>query len=207
MVTAGTVAFSDSGSAGYLQISGAGLTVAAGSTMYLVGANSLFFDLGIRPATISGTVVVREGPHRITSEFPEGIKILAGGRVEARAGFTGNLFGTGSGGLGIANSVRFFDGSVYVQAAGANPFALTPPQSVVKFDHGSRYRLEGGTPSASGRTYADFEHFLAGSTTMAGSAAVTMDRAPPWLPPVTARLTPSHFGWLVKKSLALTQPR
>ena len=37
--------------------------------------------------------------------------------------------------------------------------------------------------------------------------AVVIVSAPPWLPPVTTRFFPSHFGWLARKSFARRQPR
>ena len=84
---------------------------------------------------------------------------------------TGSPFGTTS-----LNSVVFQAGSLYQHIAGANPFGASSPNSVVTFQAGSRYRLDGAiTPSMSGRTYADFEYNNGGSQSPTGGNPVTVD--------------------------------
>src|SRR5262249_35036557 len=81
--------------------------------------------------------------------------------------------GSGSSGL---NSVVFNAGALFVQVAGGNPFGAVAPSSVVTFQPGSRYRLDGpATPSMSGRTYADFEYNVAGSQAVSGGLSANID--------------------------------
>src|SRR6266850_6924024 len=86
-------------------------------------------------------------------------------------GYNGNLFG-----MTALGTVLFQSGAIYAQSEGSNPFGAAQPQSVVTFQAGSRYRLDGNiTPSFSGRTYADFQHNTAGPTTTTGGGTLTMD--------------------------------
>jgi len=64
-----------------------------------------------------------------------------------------------------------------VSAAGSNPFGLTQPSSKVVFASGSLFsHQQSGTPSFSGRTYADLEIKIAAtSLTVTGGSAVSIN--------------------------------
>ena len=151
---------------------GTDLVVEAGARLTLQGASAVSLSLGSSATgNVAGAVVVQGGAHRLLSAATDGLAIASGGSVATQAGFTGNVFGTAS-----LNSVRFLNGSLYVSAAGANPFGATQPNSVVRFDHGSRFRLDAGTPATAGRTYADLEDASAAAVTMtAGSGQFVVD--------------------------------
>ncbi len=151
---------------------GTDLSVGAGSTLQLTGTTAVTFALGTgATGTISGTVNVAGAAHRLTAADPSGLTFGSGSQMTTGVSFSGNVFGTTS-----LNSVVFQGGSLYQQIAGANPFGATAPSSVVVFQAGSRYRLDGPlTPALNGRTYADFEYNNAAAISATGATAVTFD--------------------------------
>jgi hypothetical protein len=155
---------------------GADLSVAAGSALRMTAANALTIALGTgATGTISGTVTVTSAAHRLVAADAGALLFQSGSLCSVGTGATGNLFGTGTG-TSALNSVVFQAGSVFAQSAGANPFGANAPNSVVAFQAGSRFRLDGAvTPSFAGRQYADFEHNIPGTTSPTGSTAFGVD--------------------------------
>jgi len=156
-------------------IAGAGgsdLSVAAGSTLQLSGTNAVMLAIGSgATGDISGTAVLMSAAHRISAVDPNSLVFNSGALCTAGVGFGGSPFGTSA--LG---TVEFKAGSIYQHIAGANPFGATAPNSVVTFDAGSRYRLDGAlAPSMSGRTYADFEYNNGGTQSPTGGNPLTLD--------------------------------
>lgn len=142
----------------------------------MAGVDGLVIHLAAgATASLAGALLPAGGPHRVEALSTDAIVVPAIGTVQTGTGFTGNFFGTGSDGFSVLSSVRFQNGSWYIHGAGSNPFAATAPNSVVTFDHGSRFILRSGTPSVSGRTYADFEYDIAGGQTTSGSQLLTVD--------------------------------
>ena len=155
---------------------GVDLSVAAGSTLQLSGANAVTLAIATgATGDIAGTTTLAGGAHRLLSLDAGSLVYESGAKCVANTGFTGNAFGDGTGSGGLS-SVVFQAGSLYQHVAGANPFGAAQPNSAVTFQAGSRYRLDAAlTPSMAGRTYADFEYNNAGTQSVTGAAAVTMD--------------------------------
>lgn len=153
-------------------LTGPDLTVAAGSTWQQTGASAVTFALATgATGTISGNVNLAGAAHRLTAADPSGLTFASGSLMTTGVSFSGNAFGTTS-----LNSVVFQNGSIYQQIAGANPFGAGAPNSVVVFQAGSRYRLDGPlTPAFNGRTYADFEYNNAATISVTGGTGVTLD--------------------------------
>ncbi len=155
---------------------GPDLEITGGSTLSLAGPNALLVNLGTgATGAIAGGLRAIGGGPRLQALDADAIAFSSGGFASSETGFTGNLFGTGAGASAL-NSVRFQAGSVYAQAAGANPFAAGQPSSVVIFEPGSLFRLDASiSPSISGRTYANFEYNGPGSAIGSGTSACTID--------------------------------
>ncbi len=121
--------------------------------------------------SIEGSMTFSGGGHRLLAASPGGISFESGSMFKTGSGFSGNPFGTTN-----LNSIVFKTGSVYVCLAGGNPFGATAPASVVVFQPGSLYRIDAySVPSFGGRTYGNFEVNYAGSITVTGSSAVSID--------------------------------
>jgi len=152
--------------------SGADLTVATGSTLQLTGTQPLTLLLGAgATGQVDGATVLAGGAHRLNATDPGSLAYRNGSLCQTGVSFSGNPFGTTS-----LNSVVFQSGSLFQQIAGSNPFGASAPSSVVTFEAGSRYRVDGPiTPSMSGRTYADFEYNNAATISATGGSAVTCD--------------------------------
>lgn len=153
--------------------SGNGLDIGAGSTLTVTGATAMGFQLtaGVI-GTIKGTVNFSGGAHRLQATSASSLLFQSGSVMTLATGFTGNAFGTTA-----LSSVIFQGGSLYVQGSGANPFGATQPNSVVIWQPGSRFRMDGNlTPSLAGRNYADVEFNNAALVAApAGTAAWSMD--------------------------------
>src|SRR5262249_38308000 len=152
------------------------LSVAAGSTLQLPGPSAVTLAIASGAGgTVFGTLNLAGGSHRVTAVDAGALVFKAGATCIAGAGFNGNPFGPGTGASG-PNSVVFNAGSLYRHIAGGNPFGAVAPASVVVFQAGSRYRLDGAVPpSFPGRTYADFEYNVAGTQAVTGGGAATLD--------------------------------
>lgn len=178
-VTNGSVAALRCSSPNALTIAGragADLDVGAGSRLVLDGNSELTILLGASASGIvGGSLHVRNASHRILVGAPGGLVFTGGSSVVVGTAFTGSLFGTGAVGS-VVNSVVFQNGSLFAQATGGNPFGVSAPNSVVIFQAGSRYRVDGPlTLAMTGRTYADFEYNHTGSSTVTGTLPFNMD--------------------------------
>ena len=151
---------------------GADLSVAAGSTLQLQGPNAVMLAIGGGASgDISGTLVLAGGSHRVSAVDANSLVFDSGALCTAGIGFGGSAFGTTATG-----TVEFKSGSLYQHIAGANPFGASAPMSVVTFDAGSRYRLDGAlAPSMSGRTYADFEYNTSSAQSPTGGNPLMVD--------------------------------
>ena len=151
---------------------GTGLVVDAGSQLNVSGANQLQLSLSTGASgSISGSMTFAGAAHKLLSAVAGGITFNSGSQFTAGTGFSENPFGTAS-----LNSIVFSNGSTYIYLSGANPFGPTQPSSVVVFQAGSRYIHRGsGSPSFSGRTYANFEYDFSGALSISGTSAVSID--------------------------------
>jgi len=155
---------------------GADLDVPAGSRLVLDGASDLTVMLGASATGIvGGSVYVWNASHRILVATPGALVFTGGSSVTIGTAFTGSLFGTGASGSSV-NSVVFQNGSLFAQTSGGNPFGVSAPNSVVIFQGGSRYRVDGPlTLAMTGRTYADFEYNHTGAATVTGTLPFNLD--------------------------------
>jgi len=154
---------------------GTDLTVATGSVLNVIG--NTIFNLTVATgatASISGNMSLAGAAHKFTAADASGITFNSGATFSQGAGFSSNPFGTST--TGIANSVVFASGATYAFTLGSNPFALTAPASVVVFQTGSLYRqLASGSPSFSGRTYANVEFNVSTTFNLTGGTPMSMD--------------------------------
>ena len=155
---------------------GTDLDVAAGSTLTLDGFSTLTLALATgATGSVAGTVVVTAVTSQLTAVNTGALVFESGSLLTLGTTFTGSIFGTGTGTSGL-NSVVFRAGSILAQSGGATPFGANAPNSVVVFQPGSRYRLDGAlTPAVAGRTYADFEYNSPGTQSPTGLAVFGMD--------------------------------
>lgn len=179
VVTAGSTVALRCSSPAALTISGragADLDLPAGSRLVLDGTSDLSLMLGAAATGIvGGTIYVWNSSHRILVATPGALVFTGGSSVTIGTAFTGSLFGTGAVGSSV-NSVVFQNGSLFAQASGGNPFGVSVPNSVVIFQGGSRYRVDGPlTLAMTGRTYADFEYNSPSVSTVTGSLPFNLD--------------------------------
>lgn len=155
---------------------GPDLDIPAGSKLVLDGSSDLSLMLATgATGIVGGTVYVWNASHRLLAASPGALVFTGGSRVTIGSAFSGSLFGTGASGSSV-NSVLFQNGSLLAQSSGGNPFGVSAPNSVVIFQAGSRYRVDGPiTPAMTGRTYADFEWNAASAATVTGSLPFNMD--------------------------------
>ena len=149
------------------------LYVASGCELNISGSNALTISLQTNATgNIVGSMTFSapsETAHKLTASAANAI--IFSGSFTAGNNLSGNPFGTTT-----YNSVVFQSGSTYIYMAGSNPFGATQPSSVIVFQTGSLYSHRGsGTPSFSGRTYADFELDYNGTISPSGSSAVSID--------------------------------
>jgi len=150
---------------------GTDLSVASGSQLNFgatAAANAITMAIATgATGSISGSMTftgVTNTAHRLTSVDASGITFQSGAVFNEGVGTGGGPFGATS------NTVVFTNGSTYVFIGGATPF----PASV--FQSGSLFSAQGsGTPSFSGRTYANFELKTVSTITVTGGSAVVMD--------------------------------
>jgi uncharacterized repeat protein (TIGR02543 family) len=145
--------------------------VEAGSALQLNGTALQVTLSAAATGSVGGSITATAGAQRLLSGAAGALVFQSGSVMTAGTGFTGNIFGTTS-----LNSVVFQGGSLYVHVAGSNPFGAAQPSSVVTFETGSRFRLDGNaSPAASGRTYADLEYNATGTNSITGSAPLSID--------------------------------
>ena len=157
-VTFGTIVNLQAGAANNVltvgNSTGTDLYVEGGSALNISTANALTINMVTgATAVIDGDMAFTAGAHKFTAVDASGITFNSGATFTAGTGFSSNAFGAGT-----ANSVIFTNGSTYIQVAGSNPFSIAQPASIVVFQTGSLFRMDGNLlPSFSGRTYADLE--------------------------------------------------
>lgn len=162
-----------------ISTTGANLSVAAGSALNISGGTTSTNTLKILVATgatgsISGSMTFSTAQHQLDAADSSGITFNSGSTFTYNPGAaSGNPFNS----AGTANAVVFASGSTYVYQTGANPFGLGQPSSKVVFQSGSLFRETGtGTPSFSGRTYANFElNNASANLTVTGGSAVSIN--------------------------------
>lgn len=176
-VTFGTIVNLQAGAANNVltvgNSTGTDLYVEGGSALNISTANALIINMVTgATAVIDGDMTFTAGAHKFTAADASGITFNNGSSFTAGTGFSGNAFGAGT-----ANSVIFTNGSTYIQVAGSNPFSIAQPLSIVVFQTGSLFRMDGNlAPSLSGRTYADLEINNAGfSQSGTGGGALSID--------------------------------
>jgi uncharacterized protein len=153
---------------------GTDLSVANGSSLNMNGGNVLTLLVGTgATGSISGSMTCSGAQSRLNANDASGITFNSGAIFTQASGCIGNVFTA----AGTANAIVFASGSSFVQQTGANPFALTAPNSKVVFQTGSLFLFQqNAAPSFSGRTYANFEiNFAAYSQTSTGGGAFTAD--------------------------------
>lgn len=148
------------------------LEVQSGSQLNISGSGVVTISLQAgATGVIGGSMTFTQGGHRLLAADTNGLKFHGGGVFKAGSGFSGNPFGTVN-----LQSVIFQAGSTYIAMAGGNPFGAASPASVVVFEHGSLYRVDAyHVPSFGGRTYGNFEMNYAGTVTVTGTLAVSID--------------------------------
>jgi uncharacterized repeat protein (TIGR02543 family) len=179
LVSNNTAVSLQSGVSSTLAISGGtgtDLDVPSGCSLALNGNSALSLALATgATGSIGGAVTATISAQRLLAVDAGALVFKGGSTLTLGTGFSGNVFGTGTGSSGL-NSVVFQAGSMLVQVAGSNPFGAGAPSSTVVFQSGSRYRLDGAvTPAMAGRTYADFEYNYLGTLSPTGSTAFTVD--------------------------------
>jgi len=157
------------------EIGGEALSVDAGSQLNVNGTNSLTLHIltgangGIRGTlTFSATASTA---HALTAADAGGITFHTGSIFIQGTNASGNAFGTS----GTTGTVIFAAGSTFQQQGGGNPFSLSAPSSKVVFQTGSLFSLQqNANPSASGRTYANFEHNINATNSASGNSPLTV---------------------------------
>ncbi len=157
-------------------ISGDDFVVEAGSslTFFSNGTNPVVLNVTTgETGKVDGSITFNgtsSAAHRLTAADASGITFTSTGTFTVGSFFAGNAFGAGT-----ANSIVFNAGATYTHNnAGANPFALSAPASVVAFNPASTmvYRSNSGFSTA-GRTFpiARFTNNSSNSSTSAAQFA------------------------------------
>jgi hypothetical protein len=133
------------------------LTVGTGSALNInVAANTttLFVGTGAT-GLITGNMTFSNAAHKLNAADANGIIFNSPAVFTQDLLCTGNVFTA----AGTNSAIIFNTGTTFIQNAGANPFAVTQPASKVLFNTGNLYifQIPSGTPSFSGRTYANFQ--------------------------------------------------
>ena len=139
--------------AGY---TGTDLSIEAGSSLNISGTSVITLKLlTSATASIFGNMNIYSAAHKVDATNSGAIVFENGSTLTQGTGSSGNLFTT----TGTASVVLFKSGSTFAQITGSNPFGLSAPASKVVFEDGSlfKFQLASGSPSLSGRTYANLE--------------------------------------------------
>lgn len=156
-------------------LTGIDLVVASGSVLNINGTNALTITVATgATGSITGNMSFTNADHRLDAADALGITFNSPAVFTQGTGCTGSVFTT----TGTDDAIVFSSGSTFNQLDGANPFAKIQPASKVVFNTGSlfHFQVPSGTPSFSGRTYADLQ--FSGSGTAAsptGTAVVSID--------------------------------
>jgi hypothetical protein len=171
----------------FVASSAATLTIGGGASALQIGAGSTLLDSANSAITIalptgttgdiSGTFRERGSTaataHKLTTTDASSLTFESGSLCVIDTLSSSNLFGTTA-----LNSVVFKSGSIVIQRSGSNPFGATQPSSVVVFQTGSKFSSQWtGSPSFSGRTYANFELNYTGASisNATGGGALSID--------------------------------
>ena len=148
------------------------LAVGSGSLLRLAGTDALKINIASGShASVSGQVIFQDGPHRIIGNAALAAHFHFGSICTTTTGFTGNPFGTGGPGDGLADSVVFETGSKYFHNAGLSPFGTAGLASVATFQSGNEaHWLTSSGFQASDRIYADL---IIGNSSTATSVSDT----------------------------------
>ena len=133
--------------------SGDSLVIESGTALKLSGSKAVSIILSqTATGSVGGRLTLEGGAHRLLSNSERALVFKAGSEFFTNTGFTGNPFGTT-----VLNSVCFEAGSTYNYTAGSNPFGASAPNSVVSFEHGSKFVIIKAATGLSfnGRTYPD----------------------------------------------------
>ncbi len=156
IVSNSTTVYLQAGAANTLTIgggTGTDLQLDAGSQLNINGASALIISLSTgATASISGSMTFSTAINKLTGTDASSIVFTSGSSITQAAGNTSNIFGTTA-----LNSVIFQSGSSFYFYTGSNPFGASAPNSVTTFQPGSTYyHRSSGTPSFSGRKYANY---------------------------------------------------
>jgi hypothetical protein len=179
-VSGSTIVNLQSAAAVILTIGGAaGTDLSVDATSQLNCNNTTGITIAIATTatgSILGNMTFSGGVHKITAVDAAGLTFQSGSTFTQGLLCTGNVFGASG---GTTNSVVFASGSTFIQKTGSNPFASPTPASIVQFQTGSLFsNQQTGTPSFSGRTYANFEQDCTvgpPTITVTGGGAVSID--------------------------------
>jgi hypothetical protein len=155
-------------------IIGDDLTVAAGSTLNITGANTTNFLVATTATgNITGNMAFSGASHRLDAADAGAINFNSPAVFTQDLLCTGNVFTA----LGTLNAIVFNTGTTFVSKDGANPFGLPAPNSKVTFNAGSLFKIQQNSPpSFSGRTYANLEiNFPTFSQSPTGASTLTLD--------------------------------
>jgi hypothetical protein len=153
---------------------GTDLLVALGSQLNIAGGKVINLKLlTTATASIFGTMNFTDTIHKIDAVDAGAIVFETGSTLTQGLGCPGNLFTQ----AGTPSVVLMKTGSTFIQLLGSNPFGLSAPLSKVVFEDGSLFlHKHTGTPSFSGRTYANFELNVPGVVlTTTGASAVRIN--------------------------------
>jgi len=169
-VTNNTAATLITNAANTLTVSGgaSALQVDAVSSLTLAGANPLKVSVASGSSgTIAGLLLLQDSGHRLLGNAAGAVTFQNGALCTTASSFTGNPFGSGSAGDGVAGSVIFASGSKYTHNGGLSPFGTAGNAAVALFQTGSEANwLTAAGFQASGRTYADLT--IGNATTSVG---------------------------------------
>ncbi len=150
------------------------LTVATGSALNINGVNSTGIIIGTgATGVVAGNMSFTNAAHDLNVADANGLVFNSPAIFTQGNGCTGNVFTA----AGVDKTVVFNSGSVFLQTAGSDPFALTAPLSKVDFITGSLFKYQQNTaPSFDGRTYANLEiNDAAFNQTITGAGSFTAD--------------------------------
>jgi hypothetical protein len=176
-VSGGTIINLQAGAANTLMIgetASDSLTVAGGSQLNISGTSALLINVSTgAKGSISGSMTfsaTAATAHSLTAADAGGITFNSGSTFTQGTNDTGNVFGNS----GAAGTVVFASGSAFIQQGGNNPFGPSNPKVV--FQTGSLFSLQqNAQPSASGKTYANFEYNINATNAVSGGSPLNMD--------------------------------
>jgi hypothetical protein len=153
--------------------SGDDFSITAGSQLNFndnVNTTTLFIAAGAT-ASISGNLIFSWVPHRMDAADAGAITFNAGSMGYQFTGCTGHLFNAS----GTTNVAVFAFGSLFVQAAGDDPFGFAVPDSKVVFQTGSKFRMQQDAPlDLADRTYGALDIYPPFNQTISGAGSLNI---------------------------------